>query len=232
MRRKVSMNKIDFKKTNKELYAPKNEPALIQVPVMNFIMVDGFGNPNNTDGEFPTAVELLYALSYTIKMGRKSGTFGVDGDDFTDYVVPPLEGLWWLTDKNDMNFFQKDKYCWTLMIRQPDFITKEVFLQAQEVVKKKKTTLDVTKARFETFAEGLCVQCMHIGPYDTEPTTIAKIESFIKGNCLYNDIGTELSDGHIRRHHEIYLADPRKASPETMKTILRHPVKNADILNT
>jgi hypothetical protein len=216
------MNKVDFKKQNKELYAPTKEPCVIQVPTMKFIMVDGQGNPNDTEGEYQKAVELLYSLSYTIKMGNKNNS---SDEENYDYVVAPLEGLWWLNDKTDMNFTQKDKYCWTSMIRQPDFITEEIFAQAKAAVQKKKPDLDITKARLETFTEGLCVHAMHIGTYDEEPATIAKIDSFIKGNDLIYDIGTELPDGRTRRHHEIYLSDPRKANPTTMQTILRHPVR-------
>ncbi|HWT76505.1 MAG TPA: GyrI-like domain-containing protein [Mobilitalea sp.] len=217
------MDKIDYKILNKELYAPKNEPTVIEVPVMNFIMVNGHGNPNEENGEYQKAVELLYALTYTIKMSRKMGS--KNSDDFTDYVVPPLEGLWWLTDKNDMDFTKKNKYCWISMIRQPEFITQEEFMTAQKEVIKKKPDLDPSKARLETFQEGLCIQCMHIGPYDAEPATIAKIDEFMIQNGLVSDVGSSLSDGNIRRHHEIYLSDPRKANPSTMKTILRHPVR-------
>jgi hypothetical protein len=217
------MDKIDFKLLDKELYSPKTEPSVIEVPAMNFIMIDGHGNPNEEGGEYQQSVELLYALTYTIKMGRKMSPLSTD-KNFLDYVVPPLEGLWWLEDKNDMDFTQKSKYCWISMIRQPDFITPEVFLQAKEAVKKKKPDLDVTKARLETFTEGLCVQCMHIGPYDREPVTIAKIDAFIQNNGLKYDIGTLLPNGIIRRHHEIYLGDPRKIAPEKRKTVLRHPV--------
>jgi len=188
---------------------------------MNFIMVDGHGNPNDTDGEYNQAVELLYALSYTIKMSNKNSS----EENNYDYVVAPLEGLWWLEDTTDRNFTQKDKYCWTSMIRQPEFVTDEMFTQAKATVMKKKPNLDVTKARLESFAEGLCVQSMHIGTYDEEPATIAKIDNYIVENGLYNDIGTLLPNGTVRNHHEIYLSDPRKANPLTMQTILRHPVK-------
>lgn len=219
------MEKIDYKIINKELYSPKSEPSIISVPTMNFIMVNGSGNPNEPEGEYKNAVELLYALSYTIKMGCKLGSIELKSEEFTDYVVPPLEGLWWLNEMNDYDFTKKDKFCWTSMIRQPDFITQDIFLQAQCEVSKKKPELDVSKARFEIFEEGLCVQCMHIGPYDNEPATIEKIDRFISNNELAYDIGNNLPDGNIRRHHEIYLSDPRKANPITMKTILRHPVK-------
>jgi len=124
-----------------------------------------------------------------------------------------------------MDFTKKNKYCWISMIRQPEFITQEEFMTAQKEVIKKKPDLDPSKARLETFQEGLCIQCMHIGPYDAEPATIAKIDEFMIQNGLVSDVGSSLSDGNIRRHHEIYLSDPRKANPSTMKTILRHPVR-------
>lgn len=219
------MDKIDYKKQYKDLYAPKMVPSLIEVPEMNFIMVDGCGNPNEEDGEYQQAVGILYALSWTIKMGRKSGTVKSGNTDMVDYVVPPLEGLWWLNDEKDMDFTQKEKYCWTSMIRQPDFITKGIFLQAIEEVKRKKPELNVSKARFMTFKEGLCVQCMHIGPFDTEPATIAKMDAFVEENGFSCDIGTALPDGQIRRHHELYMSDARKTDPAVMKTILRLPVR-------
>jgi hypothetical protein len=221
------MEKVDFKKLNKELYAPKREPSVITVPDMNFIMVDGHGDPNDVDGEYYKAVALLYALTFTIKMGLVKGS---DEDSFFDYVVPPLEGLWWLEDLSDMDFTKKDNYFWTSMIRQPDFITPELFAKAQDMVKAKHPELEVSKARLETFAEGLCVQCMHYGPYDLEPATLAKMEEFIENNGLINNIGTEMPNHKLRRHHEIYLSDPRKANPATMRTILRHPVRNGKTL--
>lgn len=218
------MEKLDYKQSFKELYAPKNVPSLIQVPTMNFLMVNGHGNPNDEHGEYHKAVELLYAFSYSIKMTRKANS--LKSQDFTDYVVPPLEGLWWLEDEHDMDFTQKSKYCWISMIRLPEFITQEEFIRAQEDVRKKRPDLEVTKVYLENYEEGLCVQCMHIGPYADEPATIAKMEDFITSNHLVYDIGTKLPTGFIKRHHEIYLSDPRKANPKTMKTILRHPVKH------
>ncbi len=219
------MDKIDYVKLNKEMYSPKDTPSVIEVPAMKFIMVDGFGNPNDVNGEYTNAVSLLYALTFTIKMGLKFKKLPCSEDAFTDYKVPPLEGFWWLQDDLDMNFTQKEKFCWTSVIRQPDFITGNIFLQAKDEVRKKKPELDVSKARFEEFEEGLCVQCMHIGPYDMEPATIAKINDFITEKGFTHDISGLTPDGHIRRHHEIYLSDPRKANPVKMKTILRHPVK-------
>lgn len=213
------MNKIDFKKEQKELYSPTTEPSLIHVPAMKFIMVKGKGNPNDSEGEYSHAVQLLYALSYHMKMTHKKSPTGCD------YVVAPLEGLWWLEDSSEQDFTNKDKYHWISMIRQPDFITPEFFETAKTVVAKKKPELNVDLAKLELFEEGLCIQCMHLGPYATEPETISKMDEYAKLNNLKYDIGTVLPDGHVRRHHEIYLSDPKKVKPEAMKTILRHPVR-------
>lgn len=215
------MKKVDFKKDYKDLYAPKTIPSIIEVPTMKFIMVDGHGNPNDDEGEYPKAVELLYALTYTLKMN----CVDYDNSDAFDYVVPPLEGLWFFNDSDDRDFTQKDKYCWTSMIRQPDFITDELFEKAKLLVTKKKPALDVRKARLENYTEGLCVQCMHIGPYDTEPTTIVAIDKYLSEINKENAMDTLSLEGTVRRHHEIYFSDPRKANPATMKTILRHPIK-------
>lgn len=214
------MNKTDFPKVYKELYAPKTKPALISVPTMQFIMVDGQGNPNSAGGEYQRAVELLYALSYTIKMN----CIDYSDPNCFDYVVLPLEGLWWLADSTDRDFTQKDLYYWTSMIRQPDFITPEHFERAKQLIAKKKPQLDVTMARLETYTEGLCLQCMHIGPYDTEPETIAKMEAFLSENGYVNAMDSRSLEGKLRRHHEIYLSNPMKSKPENRKTILRHPI--------
>lgn len=213
-------NKLDYKKEFKDLYMPKNKPSIIEVPPMNFIMIDGKGNPNEIDGEYQCAVELLYALSYAIKMS-KMGIYKPKG--YFEYVVPPLEGLWWINDCK-LDFTNKDEFNWTSMIRQPEFVTNEVFQWACSEVLKKKPHLDVSKAYFKTLNEGLCVQMMHIGSYDDEPKTIAQIENFIESNNLKNAISALQSDGTIRRHHEIYLSDPRKTKPEKVKTIIRHPI--------
>lgn len=216
----MGVTKLDYKKSFKELYAPKDKPALIDVPEMSFIMVDGKGNPNQEGGEYQAAVELIYALSYTIKMS-KMGDSKPKG--YFEYVVPPLEGLWWLND-GKKDFSNKDKFCWTSMIRQPEFVNEEIFEWACSEVKKKKPHLDISKARFQKFTEGLCVQMMHIGSYDEEPKTIKEIEKYIESNNLKDVISSVRDDGTIRRHHEIYLSDPRKTASEKMKTILRHPV--------
>lgn len=216
--------KLDYKKKDKELYLPGTKPSVIEVPVMNFIMVDGKGNPNTQGGEYQQSVELLYALSYTIKMGYKKSR---QPEGYSDYVVPPLEGLWWLEGitSADSDYTQKENYFWTSMIRQPEFVTHEVFEHACREVSKKKPEMDTAKARLETFEEGLCVQIMHLGPYGEEPKTIAEMDSFLEKNNYRNAIGDKSSSGLVKRHHEIYLSDPRKTDPAKRKTILRHPIK-------
>lgn len=204
---------FDFKKEFKDLYQPKTTPSVVDVPEMTFIMVDGKGDPNTSD-EYKEAVELLYGLSYTIKMSNK---------EVFEYVVPPLEGFWSLDDDKFRGggapISDKSKFVWTVMIRQPDFVTKEIFKSAIMALGKKKSHLDVSRARFEKFTEGLCVQAMHIGSYDSETTTVVKLEQFAIENGYAIDInGT-------RRHHEIYISDPRRVSPEKLKTVIRHPIK-------
>ena len=203
----------DFKKEQKELYQPK-AASIVSVPEMIFIMVDGEGDPN-TSVEYQTAVETLYGLSYSIKMSKKGGKVTAG---YFEYVVPPLEGLWWLASGSAIDFTKKDNYRWTSMIRQPDFVTPEAFDEAKAALSKKKPGLDLAAARFERFTEGLCAQILHIGNYDDEPKTIEKLERFIAESGYHSDI----SD--LRRHHEIYLNDPRKVAPEKNKTIIRHPV--------
>lgn len=208
------MPSVDFRKKDKELYNPGTEPSLITVPAMKFIMVDGKGDPNTEGGEYSKAVELLYGLSYGIKMSPKSGTAP---EGYFEYSVPPLEGLWWNSD-DSMDFTDKSKFVWTAMIRQPEFVDEKLFdLICADLLKKKK--IDVSKARLVTWEEGLCVQVMHIGSYDHENQSIGKIVSFVKDSGLFEDIG------ETRRHHEIYLSDPRKASPDKWKTIIRHRVR-------
>lgn len=215
--------KIDYKKEFKDLYLPKRVPALIQVPAINFIMIQGKGNPNDEQGEYKSAVELLYGLSYTIKMS-KMGKYKPSG--YFDYVVPPLEGLWWIKEENkEMDFTSKEKFCWISMIRQPEFVTEEVFKWACSEMIKKKPELDIARAKFDSYDEGLCVQIMHIGPYDNEPYSIEKIENYMESNKLKNAISDKTPTGKIRKHHEIYLSDPRKTELQKLKTILRVPVK-------
>ncbi|MDS1031010.1 GyrI-like domain-containing protein, partial [Bacillota bacterium LX-D] len=170
----MSEKAFDYKKEYKDLYMPKDKPVLIEIPSMNFIMVDGCGDPNNNPG-FKQAVELLYGLSFTIKMSKMKGN---QPEGYFEYVVPPLEGLWWI-DEGEFSFEKRDNWKWTLMIRQPEFVNEEVFKWACERLIKKKPELTTENARFEAFDEGLCVQIMHIGPYSTEPETMKKIDAFI-----------------------------------------------------
>ena len=216
----MATEKLDYKKAYKELYLPKQKPTVVDVPSMTFIMVNGSGNPNDCSGEYQQAVELLYGLSYTIKMSIKNGC---EPKDYFDYVVPPLEGLWWI-EEDTMDFTQKNKFSWTSMIRQPEFVTEEAFQWACEQLKRKKPKIDTSKAYLDTFSEGLCVQMMHIGPFDDEPKTIKLIETYISENSFKNAISSVEPDGRIKRHHEIYLSDPRKTAPEKLKTVLRHPI--------
>lgn len=219
------LEKMDYKKEFKDLYQPKQKPMMIEVPAMQFIMVDGVGNPNDIVGQYKAAVEALYGLSYTIKMS-KMGNNKPEG--YYEYIVPPLEGLWWLMDDKNFNFDnlkQKSNYCWTSMIRQPEFVTNEVFDWAIQQLARKKPQLDTSKVRLESLQEGLCVQMLHIGPFDEEPKTIKIMERYISENGFESAISDVLVDGKIRRHHEIYMGDPRKIEPAKMKTVLRYPVK-------
>jgi hypothetical protein len=206
---------FDFKKEYKSLYAPTEKPSAVDVPEMTFIMVDGKGNPN-TSAAYKAAVEVLYGLSYGVKMSK---TGGARPEGYFDFVVPPLEGLWWnanggvITDISD-----KAGFCWTSMIRQPDFVTPEVFESIKAVVAKKKAGLDVSAARLQKFPEGLCAQILHVGSYDDEPRSTAVLEQFIAASGYSADFTNK------RRHHEIYLGDPRKTAPEKLKTIIRYPI--------
>jgi len=213
---------FDFKKEDKQFYAPKTEPGIIEVPEMLFIQVDGSGNPNDPGGEYAAAISLLYSLSYTIKMNKK-GPMVPAG--FFEYVVPPLEGLWWYKDESTYDVSKKDQLCWTAMIRQPEFVTLELFAWAQTQVGQKKPDLDPAKARLVRWTEGLCVQVMHLGPYDDEPQTVARMDAFIRQQGRSEDLSGVQPDGKKRRHHEIYLTDPSKTDPAKMKTVLRHPIR-------
>lgn len=211
------MDKLDYKKEYKDLYQPKTKPSIIEVPEMIFIAIDGEGNPNSCP-EYKAAIEVLYGLSYAIKMSKMNGT---QPAGYFEYVVPPLEGLWQVdgVDFDGMNVTDKDKFKWISMIRQPEFVTEEVFEQAKLVLKKKKTALDLSKARLMKMTEGLCVQIMHKGSYDDEPASIEQMKRFLDENGYIEDF----SEG--RFHHEIYLSDPRKCSTDKLKTVIRHPIK-------
>ncbi|OWV17716.1 GyrI-like domain-containing protein [Fibrobacter sp. UWB4] len=206
---------FDFKKEYKEFYMPKGKPEIVTVPKMNYIAVRGKGNPNEEEGEYKKSIELLYGIAYTIKMSKK-GDHKIEG--YFDYVVPPLEGFWWQENVDGIDYSHKENFQWISVIRLPDFVTKADFEWATEEATRKKK-MDFSKVEFLTLEEGLCVQCMHSGSYDDEPATVAAMDKFIADNGYENDI----SD--TRRHHEIYLSDARKAAPEKLKTVIRHPIK-------
>ena len=208
---------FDFKKEYKELYMPKTEPEIIDVPQMNFIAVRGKGDPNEEDGAYKQAVNILYAIAYTIKMSNKSGR-KIDG--FFEYVVPPLEGFRWQEGVEGVDYSQKDKFNWISVIRLPDFVSKEDFEWAKEEAARKKK-IDCSLAEFLTIKEGLCVQALHLGPFDDEPKTVAKMDEYLIKEGYEKDFSNE------RLHHEIYLSDPRKVEPAKYKTVIRHPVKKA-----
>ncbi|MDD4311141.1 MAG: GyrI-like domain-containing protein [Eubacteriales bacterium] len=205
---------FEFLMEYKELYQPKTVPEIIDVPEMTFFAVDGHGNPNDEDGEYKSAVGLLYALSYTVKMSQKSGT---DLSGFFPYKVAPLEGFWQMAEGvPGVDYGNKDAFEWTSVIRQPAFVDERVFDWACEQVRKKKG-VDASRARLWRYREGLCAQMMHIGPYDAEPASVEQMDAFLAENGYRNDLG-------LRRHHEIYLGDPLRTKPDKLKTILRHPV--------
>ena len=205
---------FDYKKEYKEFYMPKNKPAIVEVPSMNFIAVRGHGDPNEEGGEYKQAIELLYGIAYTIKMSKK-GSYNIEG--YFDYVVPPLEGLWEQDGSEEIDYSHKEKFSFTALIRLPDFVKREDFDWAvKEATEKKKK--DFSKVEFFAYNEGVCVQCMHIGPYDDEPATVRLMNDFAEDNGYTKDNGKE------RLHHEIYLSDPRKTSPQKLKTVIRIPV--------
>lgn len=243
---------FDFKKEYRDLYVPKTKPMLIDVPAMTFAAVTGTGNPNEEGGTYQQALGLLYGFSYSVKMA-KMGNWQPEG--YFDYVVPPLEGLWWAGAGafDGSCIADKDALSWVSLIRQPDFVTPEVFERICEQLAAKKPELAPALERGDLhllrFAEGRCAQIMHKGPYDDEPTTIAKLSAFITAEGLTPDFaeGGESPAGHVattafdaaavlaaldtdgavpamRLHHEIYLGDPRRTKPENLKTVIRHPV--------
>ncbi len=206
---------FDYKKEYKEFYMPKNQPEIVDIPAMNYIAVQGEGDPNEEGGAYYQAVGILYAIAYTIKMSYK-GTRRIDG--FFEYVVPPLEGFWWQEGVNGVDYASKKTFHWISLIRLPDFVSEADFRWAVQEASQKKA-LDCSLAEFLTVNEGLCVQIMHTGPFDDEPASVALMDSYLKQQGYEND----LSDS--RRHHEIYLSDPRKTAPAKCKTVIRHPVK-------
>ena len=206
---------FDYKKEYKEFYLPPKTPGIVTVPAMNFLAVRGQGDPNQEDGAYKQALGMLYAVTFTIKMSRK-GQHQLEG--YFDYVVPPLEGLWWQENTRGVDYTRKQDFQWISMIRLPEFVTREDFDWAiREATEKKQQ--DFSRVEFFSWEEGLCVQCMHIGPYDAEPATVAAMNEYAQSK------GYKADFGEGRFHHEIYLSDARRCSPERLKTVIRQPVR-------
>lgn len=203
------MSKIDFKKTLKHLYAASSKKfEVVEVPALQYLMIDGHGDPN-TALEYKSAIETLYPLAYRLKfMSKEQGK---------DYVVPPMEGLWWADDYQSFAAREKDKWDWTVMLMTPDWITRSNFELALEDVTKKKNPPSIGLVRLEQLNEGLCVQRMHIGSYDDEAATLAELHNEWLPSNGYTETG---------KHHEIYLSDPRRTEASKLKTILRQPIKS------
>lgn len=226
---------FDLKKEYKEFYMPKNKPEIVKIPPMNYVAVRGKGNPNVECGDYQQAISILYAVAYTLKMSYKTD-YKIEG--FFEYVVPPLEGFWWQgeqhpvdaemrTDRTDrrentkgIDYSNKDTFNWISVIRLPDFITEKDFAWAVQTATRKKK-IDCSPAEFLTIDEGLCVQIMHQGSFDSEPATVALLEDYLKEQGYENNINEQ------RLHHEIYMSDARKVAPEKWKTVIRHPIKKA-----
>lgn len=203
------MAKIDYKKDLKHLYNPSaKEVSFVDISAMNFIRIDGEGDPNTSE-QFQEAMNILFSLSYTLKFMVKKL------DPSLDYGVMPPEGLWWTDDMNNFDMNRKELWKWRLMIMQPEVVTPKLYVEAVETIQKKKHLPGLGKARFDSYAEGPAAQIMHHGPFSTEGPTVAKIHEVIhqSGHELYG------------LHHEIYLNDFRKASPERLKTIIRQPYR-------
>lgn len=224
---------FDFKKEYKEFYMPKNKPEIVKIPSMNYVAVRGKGNPNVEGGDYQQAISILYAVAYTLKMSYKTD-YKIEG--FFEYVVPPLEGFWWQGEQHPVDaemrtdragrrenikgidYSNKDTFNWISVIRLPDFITEKDFAWAVQTATEKKK-IDCSLAEFLTIDEGLCVQIMHQGSFDSEPATVALLEDYLKEQGYENDINEQ------RLHHEIYMSDARKVAPEKWKTVIRHPIK-------
>ena len=224
---------FDLKKEYKEFYMPKNKSEIVKIPPMNYVAVRGKGNPNVECGDYQQAISILYAVAYTLKMSYKTD-YKIEG--FFEYVVPPLEGFWWQgeqhpvdaemrTDRTDrrenikgIDYSNKDTFNWISVIRLPDFITEKDFAWAVQTATRKKK-IDCSPAEFLTIDEGLCVQIMHQGSFDSEPATVALLEDYLKEQGYENNINEQ------RLHHEIYMSDARKVAPEKWKTVIRHPIK-------
>lgn len=206
---------FDFKKEYKMFYKPKNKPEIVEVPKAHYIAVRGKADPNETGGAYQQAIQLLYSVAYTLKMSYKTD-YHMEG--FFEYVVPPLEGLWWQDRGGDINYKDKSAFHWISLIRLPDFVTPKDLDWAIATASKKKK-LDCSPVERLTLDEGLCVQIMHQGPFDDEPKTIALMQEFLTENGYVTDLTDE------RRHHEIYLSDARRVAPDKWKTVIRLPIK-------
>ena len=206
---------FDYKKEYKEFYMPKDKPGIVTVPPMNYLAVAGQGDPSVDDGAFQQAIEMLYGVAYTIKMSKKTD-HRIDG--YFDYVVPPLEGFWWQDDLDGVDYEHKETFRFYAVIRLPDFVKEEDVSWAKHYAWEKKRK-DYSVVRFMAVNEGLCVQCLHVGPFDDEPLTMEKMEAFIEAEGYETDFIAG------RRHHEIYLSDPRKTEPAKLKTVLREPIR-------
>jgi len=203
------MAKLDFKQQFKQFYSPSaKQCAIVDLPAMNFLMLDGAGDPNHAPA-FQTAVETLYAVAYTLKFMLKKGADGID------YGVMPLEGLWWSEEMATFSVERKSDWLWTLLIMQPDFITAAQVEAAKVDAAKKKDLPALSQLRFEAYHEGLSAQIMHLGPFAAEGPTIATLHTFISNQ------GYQLRG----KHHEIYLNDLRRTAPEKLKTVIRQPIK-------
>ncbi len=206
---------FDFKKEYKEFYMPKNKPEIVTVPPANYIAVRGSGDPNEEGGAYKQAIPILYAVAYTLKMSYKTD-YRIPG--YFDYVVPPLEGFWWQDGVEGVDYGKKADFRWISVIRLPDFVTPADFQWAKERAAAKKK-LDCSAAEFLTVEEGLCVQILHLGPFDNEPASVALMDRHLSEN------GYQYDFSDTRLHHEIYLSDARKVAPENWKTVIRHPIK-------
>ncbi len=206
---------FDFKKEYREFYLPKSKPEIVTPPKANYIAVRGEGDPNEAGGAYQQAIGVLYAVAYTLKMSYKTD-HRIEG--FYDYVVPPLEGFWQQDGVKGVDYSNKAAFRWISVIRLPDFIRKQDFDWAVETATQKKK-LDCSKAEFLTLDEGLCVQILHLGPFDDEPATVALMDAYLAEHGYENDFS------QTRLHHEIYLSDARKVPPEKWKTVIRHPIR-------
>ena len=206
---------FDYKKEEKEYYPKKEKITIVKVKKMNFLAVFGEGDPNEPDGEYKKSIELLYPVAYTLRMSYKTD---YKIENFFEYVVPPLEGFWWQDGIKGVDLNNKQKFKFISLLRLPDFITKKDYEWAIKKVTIKKKQ-DFSKVKFFTYEEGLCVQSLHIGPYDEEFKTVEKMHKYLEENNCQLDINDK------RYHHEIYLSNPLKTKPEKLKTIIRHPIK-------